>query len=145
MAGDTELGQEQKQGRDSDLLYVPPRFWQPMDLAALRPGGFRRALNGAGMLWLTGVWVALVVVAVVRPAPPAPQMPSALAMSALCVPLALWQLFGLWRVCSLPVGDGGRARKLSPKIAVQCLLCGVGVPAVLLGAVVVLVLLVAYL
>ena len=129
--------------READLLFVPPRFWQPMDLSTLRPGGFRRALNGAGMLWLCGVWVAIVVVAVVRPAPPAPQMPSAISMAALCVPLALWQLFGLWRVCSLPTGGPGRGRKLSPKIAVQCLLCGVGLPVVLIGVVVVIAILVA--
>ncbi|XAL99763.1 hypothetical protein OT109_19555 [Phycisphaeraceae bacterium D3-23] len=128
---------------EADLLYVPPKFWSPMDLSSLKPGGFRRALNGAGMIWLCGVWVGILVVATVRPAPPAPQMPSALAMAALCVPLTLWQLFGVWRICSLPTGEDGRSRRLSPKIFVQCLLCGIGLPAVLSGALVLLVIIVA--
>ncbi|MFI4860659.1 MAG: hypothetical protein ACIAXF_08270 [Phycisphaerales bacterium JB063] len=127
---------------EDDLLFVPPLVLRPMNLSSLKPGGFRRALNGAGMIWLTGLWVGFIVLAVVRPSPPAPQMPPAWAMAALCGPLALWQLFGLWRICSLRTGND-RKRTLSAKDAMQSVLLGLFGPPVLFGAVALLVLVVS--
>ncbi len=124
----------------ADLLFVPPVIWKPMDLSALKTGGIRRALNGAGMLWLTCVWVGLIVFAAVAPEQMSDEpMPPFWAMLALFLLLILWQLFGLWRICSVPPEQAGGKRQLLPKILIQSVACGLGLPLLLVGVIVVIV------